>query len=44
MDALLHPSLLEAYRFLGAAAVVFVAAVVFYKRIQKEGLKKQDRS
>jgi len=41
MNALLDASLVEAFRFLGAAAVVFAAAVIYHKMIKKEGLKKQ---
>ncbi len=35
MDLLLHPSLLEAYRYLGAAAVVFVVAAIYYQKLKK---------
>ncbi len=40
MNAFLDPSLVEAFRFLGAAAVVFSAAVIYLKMTKKEGLKK----
>ncbi len=41
MDVLLHPSLLEAYRFLGAASVVLFATVIFYKLVKKQDSKKE---
>jgi len=31
------PSLIEAFRFLVAAAVVFIAAVIAYKTVRKVG-------
>lgn len=43
MNVLLHPSLLETYRFLGAAAVIFAAAIIYHRMIKKGEVKKQEK-